>query len=72
MNAPASEIVRSKEPVFGSLALEGAREAELVAALSEHPVLLNRPIVAVTAKGETVARLCRPPELVKTLLAGVE
>jgi arsenate reductase len=61
---PVRQIVRDKEPVFEELGLAGASEERLFEALAENPILLNRPIV-VSDKG---ARLCRPPELVKSLL----
>jgi arsenate reductase len=57
-------MMRAKEPVYADLALDGASDEALFAAMAEHPILLNRPIV-VTGKG---ARLCRPPELVETIL----
>jgi arsenate reductase len=57
-------MMRTKEPVYAVLALDGANDAVLLDAMAQHPILLNRPIVA-TAKG---TRLCRPPELVRTLL----
>ena len=57
----------SKEALYQELGLAAPErsDAELIAAIAEHPVLLNRPIV-VTPKG---ARLCRPPELVLDLIA---
>jgi arsenate reductase len=64
MGAPARSIVRDKEPLYASLHLENATEEQLLDALAAHPILLNRPIV-VSDKG---AKLCRPPEMVKSLL----
>ncbi len=64
MGVPVRHIVRDKEPLFAELELAGADEDRLLDALVEHPVLLNRPIVA-TDKG---AKLCRPPEIVKSLI----
>ena len=43
---------------------ESVDDAALLAAMLEHPVLVNRPIVC-SAKG---ARLCRPSEIVLDLL----
>jgi arsenate reductase len=40
----------------------------LIDAMMQHPVLINRPIV-VTAKG---VKLCRPSELVLTILENPE
>lgn len=63
---PVRELLRSKEAVFAELGLGDAlaSDAQLIAAVAEHPVLLNRPIV-VTPKG---AALCRPPEKVLALI----
>jgi arsenate reductase len=60
------DIMRSKEALFGELGLaDPARtDAELIAAMLAHPVLINRPIV-VTPLG---TRLCRPSEAVLDLL----
>lgn len=64
MKAKPRDIMREKESIFAELKLDTASDAQLVAAIAAHPILLNRPIV-VTDKG---ARLCRPPELVRELL----
>jgi arsenate reductase len=71
MNVPARRVVRSSEPLFQQLGLgkQDVTDDELIAAMSEHPVLINRPIVLVQANGKITARLCRPSETVKTLLA---
>lgn len=60
----AQELIRGKEALFAELDLEGADEATLLAAMGEHPRLINRPVVR-TAKG---TRLCRPPETVLEIL----
>ena len=62
------ELLRSKEEVFQRLGLgePGVTDAQLLDAVAQHPVLLNRPIV-VTPRG---ARLCRPPEQVLALISG--
>ena len=67
LGVPVRELMRSKEALYQELGLAAPErsDAELIAAIAEHPVLLNRPIV-VTPKG---ARLCRPPELVRDLIA---
>ena len=62
----AREALReTKSPAqeLGLLA-ESVSEDQLIAAMIEHPILVNRPIVA-TPKG---VRLCRPSELVLDLL----
>jgi arsenate reductase (glutaredoxin) len=71
MNVPTRSIVRSKEPLFRELGLddEDVTERELLDAMAKHPVLINRPIVVVQTDGKITARLCRPSETVKTLLA---
>ncbi|WP_439449875.1 arsenate reductase (glutaredoxin) [Stenotrophomonas sp. ATs4] len=60
----ARELVRSKEAQFAELGLEDSDEGTLLAAMAEHPRLINRPVVR-TAKG---TRLCRPPETVLEIL----
>ena len=68
MNLTVREIVRKKEPLYHELRLDerDVGEDELLDAMIENPILINRPIVVT---GRTV-RLCRPSELVKELLAG--
>ena len=63
---PVRDIVRAKEDVFDDLQLgaPGVTDAQLIDAMLQHPVLLNRPIV-VSPRG---TRLCRPPEQVLDLL----
>ena len=70
MNVPVRDIVRSKEPLFRELGLDGedVSEDELLEAMAEHPILLNRPIVVVQDGSNTRVRLCRPSETVNTLL----
>jgi len=70
MNVPVKSIVRSKEPLFRELGLDGEdiSEDELLDAMAEHPILLNRPIVVVQNGSKTTVRLCRPSETVKALL----
>lgn len=60
------DIMRSKESLFSELGLaDPARtDAELIAAMLAHPILINRPIV-VTPLG---TKLCRPSETVLDLL----
>lgn len=66
MKMPARALLREKEAVYAELGLADAKwsEAELIACMVAHPVLINRPIV-VTDKG---VRLCRPPETVREIL----
>jgi len=60
MGVPVREVVRSKEALFKELGLDadGVSDAQLIDAMLEHPVLINRPIV-VAPKG---TRLVRPSE----------
>jgi arsenate reductase len=71
MNVPARRVVRSREPLFHELGLDkkDVTDDELIDAMSEHPILINRPIVLVQTNGKITARLCRPSETVKSLLA---
>ncbi|MNY27868.1 Arsenate reductase [compost metagenome] len=66
LGLPVRDLLRSKEAVYAELQLDAPAvgDAELIAAVAGHPVLLNRPIV-VTPRG---AALCRPPEKVLALL----
>ena len=66
LGVPVRDLLRSKEPVYQSLGLDNPAlsDAQLLVAVAQHPVLLNRPIV-VTPRG---AALCRPPERVLDLL----
>ncbi|MFG1238278.1 arsenate reductase (glutaredoxin) [Xanthobacter autotrophicus DSM 597] len=64
--APVRDLLRAKEPLVAELKLDGPEVTDdaLLAAMVEHPILVNRPIV-VTPKG---TRLCRPSEVVLDLL----
>ncbi len=64
--APLRDLLRAKEPLVAELKLSepGVTDAQLLDAMVEHPILVNRPIV-VTPKG---TRLCRPSEVVLDLL----
>lgn len=63
---PVIHAVRTKEAVFTELQLDapGVTDAQLVEAMLQHPILINRPIV-VTPVG---TRLCRPSEKVLDIL----
>jgi arsenate reductase len=58
----ARDALRANAPEAAVLA--DADDAELIAAMVQHPVLVNRPFVCA-ARG---VRLCRPSELVLNLL----
>ncbi|MEC9281363.1 MAG: arsenate reductase (glutaredoxin) [Bdellovibrionota bacterium] len=54
------EFMRVKESVFKDLKLKEASEKELISAMAENPILLERPIFLKAQK----AALGRPPEKV--------
>lgn len=60
------ELMRKKEPPYRELGLDDPTRsrAELIAAIVENPVLLERPIVAKDGR----AALGRPPEKVLEIL----
>ncbi len=60
------DLMRKKEAPYQKLGLgdEARTEAELVAAMASHPVLIERPIVFVEGR----AAIGRPPENVLSLL----
>lgn len=66
VGVPVRDLLRTKEALYQELGLDtpAVSDAQIILAVAEHPVLLNRPIV-VTPKG---AKLCRPPETVLELL----
>jgi|TARA_R110002072_G_scaffold192787_1_gene349892 arsenate reductase len=66
MGITARALLREKGTPFQELGLDNPElaEAELIDAMMDHPILINRPIV-VTGKG---ARLCRPSEVVLDIL----
>ncbi len=57
-------IIREKEPVYAELGLASAGRDELLDAMTEHPILIQRPIV-ITGDRAVVAR---PPERILELL----
>ena len=59
-------IVREKESVYTELGLASAGRDELLDAMTEHPILIQRPIVI---KGDR-AVVARPPDRVLELLDG--
>jgi len=60
------QAIRVKEPLYKELRLDDASigDEQLLDAMVEHPVLINRPFVS-TSKG---TRLCRPYELVREII----
>ncbi len=68
MGLPLRQILREKGTPFAELGLGdlSLSDETLLDAVEGHPILMNRPIV-VTPKG---VKLCRPSELVLSLLDG--
>ncbi len=66
MKVRPRDILRQKGTPYDELGLGDERlsDDQLIDAMMEHPILINRPIV-VTKKG---AKLCRPSEVVLELL----
>lgn len=65
MGLAPRDLVRARESAYAELGLASASDDALLDAMAAHPVLINRPIVV----SDRAAKLCRPPELVKDLLA---
>jgi len=65
LNLPAHDLLRTKEDEYAAANLSPqSTEAEILAAIETHPILLERPIIV---KGNQ-AVIGRPPENVKQLL----
>ncbi len=60
------DLMRRKETVYQELDLDNPKRttAELIAAMHEHPILIERPIVVV----DNQARIGRPPENILEIL----
>lgn len=56
--------VRKREPLYADLHLADASDDQLLDAMAEHPILIERPFV-VTPKG---TRLARPVDTVREIL----
>jgi arsenate reductase (glutaredoxin) len=59
-------LLRRKGTPYEELGLDDPKlsDAALVAAMHEHPILIERPVV----QSERGTRLCRPPDRVKEIL----
>ena len=66
LNMRPRQLLRTNEPQYGELHLEdpALTDDELIAAMTSHPVLIERPIVE--ANGQ--AAIGRPPESVLAIL----
>ena len=60
------DLLRRRGTPFDALGLDDRKltDAALIAAMAEHPILIERPVV-MSRKG---TRLCRPPEPVKEII----
>ncbi|HYD77593.1 arsenate reductase (glutaredoxin) [Ramlibacter sp.] len=68
MGIPVRGLLRNKEAVYGELGLDDPKwtDDQLVDFMLQHPILIQRPIVATTQG----VRLGRPPEAVLEILPG--
>lgn len=57
-------LMRTSEPRYAELGLSGAAPADLIAAMSRYPELIERPVVIWPDR----AVVARPPELLLPLL----
>ena len=66
MGGKPRDMLRRRGTPYDELGLDDAKlgDAALVAAMHEHPILIERPVVR-TAKG---TRLCRPPERLEDIV----
>ena len=66
MGGKPRDLLRRRGTLYDELGLDDAKlgDAALVAAMHEHPILIERPVVRAP-KG---TRLCRPPERLKDIL----
>ena len=64
LDCPAMDMVRIKEAPFRENHLESATENELIDAIAQFPILLERPIVVNGSR----AAIGRPPENVLEIL----
>ncbi|MDE1462374.1 arsenate reductase (glutaredoxin) [Spartinivicinus poritis] len=66
LGMPAKALIRTGEAEYKALALDldSATEAQLITAMTQHPKLIQRPIVIANGK----AVLGRPPENVDEIL----
>ena len=64
LGVKAQDVLRKRDPAFRQLGLTGQEtEQELIAHMSEHPTLLQRPIGVVGVLGSDArAVVGRPPE----------
>ena len=66
MGMKPRELLRRRGTPFDELGLDDRKrtDAELIAAMAAHPILIERPVV----RSQKGTRLCRPVERVKEIL----
>jgi arsenate reductase (glutaredoxin) len=64
LGMPAKALIRKKEAAAAGIDPESMSEDALIAAMEEHPIIVERPIVVANGK----AALGRPPEKVLEVL----
>src|SRR3954451_19366578 len=64
LGLPAKALIRRKEAASSGIDPEALSEEALIRAMAEHPIIVERPIVAANGK----APLGRPPEKVLDVL----
>ena len=66
MGARPRALLRKRGTPYDELGLDDPKQgdAQLIAAMARHPILIERPVVR-TRKG---TRLCRPPERLREIL----
>lgn len=67
MGIPVRALLREKDTPYAELRLNdlSLTDDALLDAMMAHPILINRPIVVTP----TMVKLCRPSEMVKSLLS---
>jgi arsenate reductase len=66
MRMKPRELLRRRGTPFDELGLDDPKrtDAELIAAMADHPLLIERPVV----RSQKGTRLCRPAERVQEIL----
>ena len=66
MGMKPRELLRRRGTPFDELGLDDPKktDAQLIAAMAAHPILIERPVV----RGRKGTRLCRPPERLAEIL----
>jgi arsenate reductase len=64
LNMPAAKLLRKKEATAAGIDAKGLSEDQLITAMIDNPIIIERPIVISDGK----AALGRPPEAVLSVL----